>query len=292
VIINSLIRYIEGAMGDHWGYRRAFYQSVLAMAGGTLLILTMSGQARSEPPQDEALVVEVRPAMGRDIILSLEPAVFYDEPDEIDGPAYRQRAKDRNMALLLYGVTNNGVTEAANVQQPKTAYKSKNLKQFIDAHFEDIKKDYFNQDDPQAMRLVTGDPSFISESMTSGNVQKPAKLAGFTVPAGDWTIGGGYTWDEKNPLLMKAPQKGMMVGLRYDGLKIPIQVSYMTSGREIGGVDLGGGKYVYDNIMVGATIPVKERWFVNTTVQYRNDRNRMDSEQQQLIITFGTKFKF
>jgi hypothetical protein len=265
--------------------------------GFCFLWLFISSPALAQSAHDgDALLVEVRPEAQQvpiEFSFNLEPSVFYDEPDEIDGPAYRKRAKDKTVSLLLYGVTSQSVAEDAGfVQAPKTGRKTKNLKEFIDTHFEAVKRDYFNQDDPQAMRLVTGDPSFISQSMTSGDVQKPAKLAGVTMPAGDWTIGAGYTWDEKNPLLMKAPQKGLMVGMRYDGLKIPIQVSYMTSGREIGGVDMGGGKYVYDNIMVGATIPVKERWFVNTTLQYRNDRNRIDSEQQQFIITFGTKFKF
>ena len=254
----------------------------------------MEGQAA---PAGKPLMVEVRPqttnVVTNEISVTLDPTIFYDAPDDVDGKEFRKRAHDQKISLLLYGVTNaqpaNG--EVVAVQPMKAATQTKNLKQFLDAHFDEIKRDYFNQDDPEATRLVTGEASFISEAMVTNNAQKPAKLAGFTVPAGDWTIGGGYTWGEENPLLMKAPKKGVIVGARYDGFKVPIQVSYMTTGRDIG-VASFGGDYAYDNVMVGTTIPLKEKWFINTTLQYRNDRNRMEDEQRQFLITVGTKIKF
>ncbi|HEY1096465.1 MAG TPA: hypothetical protein VGF14_04425 [Alphaproteobacteria bacterium] len=250
-----------------------------------------TGAGAAVPKQ--ALVVEVRPQQIDEISVTLDPTIFYDEADDVDGKAYRQRAHDQKISLLLYGVTNaqpaNG--EIVAVQPMKAATQTKNLKQFLDSHFDEIKRDYFNQDDPEATRLVTGEASFISEAMVTNNAQKPAKLAGFTVPAGDWTVGGGYTWGEENPLLMKVPKKGVIVGARYDGLKVPIQISYMTTGRDIG-VASFGGDYAYDNVMVWTTIPIKEKWFLNTTLQYRNDRNRMEDEQRQFLITVGTKIKF
>jgi hypothetical protein len=257
--------------------------------GGKALAQTMGPAAMGLAP-GQPLVVEIRPL--RDITLSLEPSTIYTDSDAGD-LSYRQQAKAENIALLLYGVTNAPMVTMAPVQPSKTAQPTKNLKEFMDSHFDEIKRDYFNQDDPDATRLVTGDPSFISQTMTEGIAQKPAKLAGFTIPKGDWTVGGGYTWGEENPLLMQAPKKGVIFGARYDGLKVPVQISYMTTGRDLGPVSTGGGDYIYDNVMIGTSIPLKDnKWYVNTTVQYRNDRNKIESDQQQLLFTVGTKIKF
>lgn len=249
------------------------------------------------------LMVEVTPLVPAiviplefdDVQFSLQPTrvgadnMAWDSAD--DGQTFRRQTKDRTVNLLLYGVAEQ-VQATPDVQPSNMPQVSRNLKQFMDGHFTSIKKDYFNQDEPDSARLVAGDASFISETMTRGLAQKPAKLAGATVPVGNWTFGGGYTWDEKNPATMQPVKKGMIVGARYNAGKVPVQISYMSTGRDIAGVSTGGGDYAYDNVMLGASIPVKEKWYINTTLQYRNDRNRIEEEQRQVILTFGTKIKF
>lgn len=266
------------------------------------LAVWIARPAHGQVPMDSPpLMIEVTPLVPAaplefaDVRFSLQPErvdannMAWDSAD--DGETFRRQTKDRTVNLLLYGVA-EPAQPGQNVQTSELPQVSRNLKQFMDGHFASIKKDYFNQDTPESARLVAGDASFISETMTRGLPQKPAKLAGATVPVGNWTFGGGYTWDEKNPATMQPVKKGLIVGARYNAGKVPVQISYMTTGRDIAGISTGGGDYAYDNVMVGASIPVKEKWYVNTTMQYRNDRNRIEEEQKQIIVTIGTKFKF
>ena len=207
-----------------------------------------------------------------------------------DGETFRRQTNDKTIKLLLYGVADTGQADIQDSNLPKV---SRNLKQFMDGHFASIKKDYFNQDKPDATRLVAGDPSFISESMTRGMAQKPAKLAGVTIPLGSVTVGGGYTWGENNPALMQSAKRGLIVGASYKIGKVPLQISYLSAGHDVAGVSTGG-KDPYDSLMFGASIPLKDRWVINSTVQYRNDRSRdlYEDEQRQIVITIGTKIKF
>ncbi len=254
-------------------------------------------------PDGAPLLIEVSPEPiapvilpVRNIELNLQPSTDYsadrmawDSAD--DGETFRRQTRDKTLKLLLYGVTDNNAS-TDTVQNSNMPQVSRNLKQFMDGHFASIKKDYFTQEDPTAARLVAGDPSFISETMTRGMAQKPAKLAGATIPIGEnLTFGGGYTWGETNPTLVEPAKRGMIVGLRYNAGNVPIQVSYLSAGRDVAGFSTGG-KELYDNLMIGASIPVKDKFYINSTIQYRNDRSRVDNEQQQLMITFGTKIKF
>ena len=232
------------------------------------------------------------PAPLENINLNLVPERVFASDARAEGATYRQRAQKQKIALLLYGVTNAPVDAEDAVQPGYTTHPTKNLKQFIDGHFAAIKRDYFEQENPEAARLVAGDTSFISETMTQGIAQKPAKLAGGTVPVGNWTFGGGYTWGEKNPLLMEAAKKGIIIGGRYDGLKAPVQISYMATGRKIAGFSTGNGSMPYDSVMVGTNIPMMEKLSVNTTLQYRNDRSMLEASQRQVIVTVGTKIQF
>ena len=246
-------------------------------------------------PLQQAVPVAI-PLPMPDIELNLQPSTDYgpnnmawDSAD--DGQTFRRQTKDKTIKLLLYGVADTGQGEG--VQDSNLPKVSRNLKQFMDGHFASIKKDYLTPDNPEAMRLVAGDPSFISESMTRGMAQKPAKLAGVTVPVGPVTVGGGYTWGESNPALMQTAKRGLIVGASYKIGKVPVQVSYLSAGHDVAGVSMGG-KDPYDSVMFGASYTIKERWTVNSTMQYRNDRNRdlYEDEQKQVVITIGTKLKF
>jgi len=235
-----------------------------------------SANAQSNPSNLKPLtVVEVRP----------RPVVFLIDPVPRDDFSYRKTNHDKTISIMLYGFRDQ--PDIPVIQKSR-----KNLGAFFKQHLERIKSDYLSSD-PTSMRLVAGERAFNSTEINRGINLEPAKMAGFTAPIGRLTFGGGYTWGEKNPALMRATKaEGFFSGLSYDTGKMGFQLSYLKSGDKVAGFKVGGSKIPYTSLMLGTSFKVTDRMGLTATMQFRTDQDPLTTGDKQVIFTVGTKWKF
>ncbi len=204
-----------------------------------------------------------------------------------DTYSYRKENDSRTIGLMLYGFQNQPVTAAPSILKDRKA-----LSGFFQQHLAAVKRDYLGQDGNQTFSILTGDRSFTSTSLNRGLEQDPAKMVGITLPVGGFTLGGGYTWGEKNPaILSRGSNEGLMAGVAYDTGKVGFQLSYLVTGRKVAGFDVGGGTQ-YDSLMFGTSWRVNDRMGVTATAQYRRDKDDLTTGDSQAVFTIGTMFKF
>ncbi len=207
-----------------------------------------------------------------------------------DDYSYRKTNNTKVVSVMLYGFAGD---QQNAVEAPSIIKDKKSLSSFFRNHLETVKRDYFGQDGTQSVTLVAGDSAFNSMPINRGPNLEPAKMAGFTMPAGRFMLGGGYTWGEKNPAMMRLTKsEGLFVGASYDVGNTRFQFSYLTSGQEMAGFKVGGTDIRYDNIMFGTSFRVNKRVGLTATIQYRNDKDPLTTGDQQTIFTVGTKWKF
>jgi hypothetical protein len=208
-----------------------------------------------------------------------------------DDYSYRKTNNTKVISVMLYGFAGdqaNAVSEAPSIMKDK-----RSLSSFFRNHLEQAKRDYFGQDGTQSVNLIAGGSAFNSMPLNRGPDLEPAKMVGFTTPAGRFMVGGGYTWGEKNPAMMRLTKsEGLFVGASYDVGSTRFQFSYLSSGQKLAGFKVGGTDIRYDNLMFGTSFRVNKRVGLTTTIQYRNDKDPLTTGDQQLIFTVGTKWKF
>jgi len=211
------------------------------------------------------------------------------EPEQSQDTTYRQENRDKTINIMLYGLKQPG---GAVVEQDAVIPKDKKaLNAFFKQHWANIRHDYLG-DNQGNMRVMAGDESFASKSLNENIGQDTAKMVGLTVPVGKWTVGGGYTWGEKNPALMLKTTEGFFGGVSYDAGRTGFQVSYLTSGQEIAGLEIGGTDIHYQSVMIGTSFRVNDRMGLTATVQYRRDDDPLTTGDAQAIFTVGTRWKF
>lgn len=208
-----------------------------------------------------------------------------------DGSAYRQAHHDKTIAVMLFGFqpgqNNNSPAPAPEILKDRRA-----LSGFFKQHWNTVKRDYLGQDGTQAVRLLAAEESFTSATLNRGLNEEPAKMVGFTIPAGAFTWGGGYTWGEKNPAVMLRATDGLMMGVSYESETTSFQISYLTSGQEVAGMEIGGTNIRYDSLMFGTSWRVNERIGVTATAQYRHDNDPLTTGAAEAVFTIGTRWKF
>lgn len=214
--------------------------------------------------------------------------LMLDASDKRDSYSYRKMYHDKSISIMLFGFRDQPVRD-----RPASILKDrKALSAFFDHHFNRIKDDYFSKD-PNKMRLVAGERAFNSTELNRGPGIEPAKMAGMTVPFGKVTVGGGYTWSEKNPAMLRLTKaEGFFVGGAYDTGKLGVQLSYLTSGQEVMGFEIGGTDIRYDSLMLGTSFRVNKRMGLTATLQYRKDEDPLTTGEKNVIFTVGTRWKF
>jgi hypothetical protein len=251
--------------------------AVLAALAMMILALLLVGSARAEGDDSYnfRLVVD-RPA--------------YQDNDY----SYRKETDKRTVALMLYGFQTSEEAVAAPAPSNNGILKDrKALSGFFKQHWQSVKRDYLGQDGTQSMQVLAGEDSFTSVSLNRGIGIEPAKMVGVTIPSGRFTVGAGYTWGEENPaMMMRTTTEGFMVGMAYDTGTVGYQLSYLTSGQEVAGMEIGGTDIRYDSIMFGASWRVNERMGVTSTIQYRRDNDQLTTGDSHAVFTVGTKWKF
>lgn len=219
-------------------------------------------------------------------------------PQQDASYSYRAENDRRTVAVMLYGFTGDTPAVAAT---PNILKDRKALAGFFKQHWDDVKRDYLGQNAAQPIKLLAGEDSFMSKSLNRGLDIDPAKMVGVTLPLGSlgpvgsvgaWTIGGGYSWDEENPALMLRTNEGFMVGVGYDTPQLGMQISYLTSGQEVMGLEIGGDDIRYDSVLLGFSWRVNARMGVTATAQYRNDDDPLTTGRNQGVFTVGTKWQF
>jgi hypothetical protein len=206
--------------------------------------------------------------------------------------SYRDVNEARTISFMLYGFDNS-----APQMQQKPSYTNilkdrKALSGFFKEHWDTVKRDYLGQDGTQRMNFLAGEDSFTSVSLNRGIGLEPAKMIGITFPYQHITWGAGYTWGEENPALMLKTTEGFMLGFGYDTGHTGFQLSYLSSGQEIVGLEVGGTDIRYDSLMFGSSWRVNERMGVTATAQYRRDNDPLTTGDTQAIFTIGTKWRF
>lgn len=211
------------------------------------------------------------------------------EPEQAKDYSYRQVNHDKTIHLMLYGLKDSPAPEIKdNSLIPKD---KKALNAFFKQHWESIRHDYLG-DKNDGMNVVAGEESFASKSLNENIGMDNAKMVGLTIPIGKATIGGGYTWGEKNPALMLKTTEGFFAGASYDIGRTNVQVSYLTSGQEVLGLEAGGTDINYSSILVGTSFRVNRRMGLTATMQYRHDDDPLTTGNSQAVFTVGTKWKF
>ncbi len=196
---------------------------------------------------------------------------------------------------MLYGFQTSEETAAAAAAPASGSILKdrKALSGFFKQHWQSVKRDYLGQDGTQSMQVLAGEDSFTSVSLNRGIGIEPAKMVGITIPSGRFTIGAGYTWGEENPaVMMRTTNEGFMIGMAYDTGTVGYQLSYLSSGQEVAGMEIGGSDIRYDSLMFGASWRVNERMGVTATMQYRKDNDDLTTGDSQTVFTVGTKWRF
>ena len=218
---------------------------------------------------DEAAKMNVR--------LSLDPS-----PDDY---SYRKINDKKTISIMLYGFRDQP-------DMPVIQKSRQSLKTFFKQHLDRIKEDVFSND-PNSLKFITGERDFNSNEINRGIGLVPAKMVGFTAPYGHLTLGGGYTWGEKNPAMMRLTKaEGFFTGASYDTGKVGYQLSYLKSGDSVAGFRIGGSKIAYSSLMLGTSFKVTDRMGLTATLQFRNDEDPLTTGEKQTIFTVGTKWKF
>jgi hypothetical protein len=207
------------------------------------------------------------------------------EPEGADDYSYRKVNHDKTINVMLYGFKDESPSESIIPKDRKA------LNAFFHQHWESVKRDYLGGDDKEGIKFAAGDDS-MTAGVNRGVGMEPAKLAGITIPVGKFTLGGGYTWGEKNPAYLMETTEGFIVGAGYDTGRSGFQISYLTSGQEIMGLEVGGTDIRYSSIMFGTSFRVNERLGVTATAQYRSDSDPLTTGKHQAVFTIGTKWKF
>lgn len=204
--------------------------------------------------------------------------------------SYREAHEKKTLSLMLYGFQTDAPPlpqQGASIMKDKKA-----LSGFFKKHWENVKRDYLGQDGDQLLRLSAGDDSFTSASVNRATNLPAAKLVGATVPVGKFTVGGGYTWDEENPALMLPSTSGLMAGVSFDDGNTGYQLSYLASGQEFMGFEIGKSAYRYESLMFSTSFRVTDKIGLTATAQYRHDADPITDGDQQMVFTIGTKWKF
>jgi hypothetical protein len=213
-------------------------------------------------------------------------AVLLQPQQEGDDYSYRQVNKAKTINIMLYGFTpTTGEQDTSVIPKDRKA-----LNAFFRQHWETVKQDYLGGN-TGTMKFVAGDDS-ITAPVNRGAGIEPAKMAGITVPVGKFTLGGGYTWGEKNPAYLMKTTDGLMVGAGYDTGRTGFQVSYLTSGQKVMGFEVGGSNIHYSSMMMGTSFRINDRIGLTATAQYRTDDDPLTTGTHQAIFTIGTKWKF
>lgn len=221
------------------------------------------------------------------IVLQIEPKAddFRDK-----NYAYRKIYNEKTVAVMLYGFYGTPQQAANdNILIPKDR---KNLGAFFKNHVDRIKRDYIGDQHGDSVKIMTGQTAFTSTQMNRGIDIEPARMAGITIPAGKFTFGGGYTWGEKNPALMMPTGDGMFAGFSYDTGNLGFQASFLTSGQEVLGWEVGNNDYRYSSLMLGTSFKMNKRTAVTATLQFRNDNDPGTTGDQQVIATVGTAWRW
>ena len=211
------------------------------------------------------------------------------EPTKPVDNTYRRENRDKTIHIMLYGLKDEQQSADDGNLIPKD---KKALNAFFKQHWENVRRDYLGQDANASMRVMAGDESFTSRSLNQNMNGDPAKMFGLTVPVGKWTVGGGYTWGEKNPALMLKTTEGFFAGASYDMGRTGFQISYLTSGEEVMGLKIGGTSVHYNSVLLGTSFRVNKRMGLTATVQYRQDDDPLTTGDRQAVFTVGTKWKF
>jgi hypothetical protein len=230
------------------------------------------------------LMAVAHPARAAEETL-LPPMKLLLEPEGDRAYSYRQFTREKHIKLMVYGFKDQNPGDLI----PKGRRK---LSSFFDQHLKSLKRDYLGQDGTQKFTFVTGDDSFTSTPINRGIQGDVAKMVGITIPVGKFTVGGGYTWGEENPALMLKTTEGLMAGASYDSGKMGFQLSYLTSGQEIAGIEMGGEDVRYNSLMFGTSFRVNDRIGITATAQWRNDNDPLTTGRSQGIFTVGTRWKF
>ena len=255
--------------------KRLLFQSALA---GILIYLTLYSVAFAweeiGTPQEEKtrLVLTVDPVAAN----ASEPAY-----------AYRKVNHERTIALMLYGFQDQPTGLASIIPKDRKA-----LGGFFKQHLDRVKRDYLGQNNPTSLHMATGDDAFTSLQMNRGLETKPAKMAGFTMPVGKLTFGGGYLWGEKNPAVMMPKPDGLFAGFSYNTGSTGFQLSYITAGQNVMGFNVGGTAIQYSSVLFGTSFKVNPHLSVTATLQYRNDDDELTTGQRAGVATLGTSWKF
>jgi hypothetical protein len=241
----------------------------------TALLCCFCKNASAQNMSTSIATVEVRP----------KPVILLIDPAPKDDYSFRKTNYNKTVSIMLYGFRDQPDT-------PVIQKSRKNLGSFFKQHIDRIKEDFFSKD-PEGLHLVTGERAFNSTEINRGINVEPAKMAGFTAPIGNLTFGGGYTWGEKNPALMRLTKaNGFFSGVSYDTNKVGFQLSYLKSGDKVAGLKVSGSKIPYQSFMLGTSFKVTERMGMTATVQYRTDQDQLTTGDRQMIFTVGTKWKF
>lgn len=216
----------------------------------------------------------------------LPPLNLLLEPQS-ESYSYRNAHREKTINLMVYGFKDgSGAPTDEIIPKDKKA-----LNAFFHQHWDRVKRDYLGGNNPDSMRFVAGDDSFTAP-VNRGIDVEPAKMVGMTVPIGKLTVGGGYTWGDDNPAYMLKTTDGIMVGAGYDMGRTGFQISYLTSGQEVMGFEIGGNDIRYNSLMFGTSFRVNDRVGLTATVQYRDDSDPLTTGDKQAIFTVGTKWKF
>ncbi|MDB5477672.1 MAG: hypothetical protein JWM96_167 [Alphaproteobacteria bacterium] len=200
--------------------------------------------------------------------------------------SYRKTSNDKTLAVMLYGFKDQPGNDSIIPKDRKA------LSAFFHQHLDHVNNN-LNGDPDQSVKFVTGGAAFNSTQLNRGPDLQAAKMVGLTVPMGKLTFGGGYTWGEKNPAMMRLTKaEGFFAGASYDTGRTGFQVSYLSSGQEIMGLEVGGTDIRYDSLMFGTSFRVSKRVGLTATLQFRSDEDQLTTGDHQAIATVGTKWKF
>lgn len=219
-------------------------------------------------------------AKKTNIVLLLEPPK--------DSYSYRKTNQAKTLSIMLYGFKESDGLATNPILKDRKALSS-----FFKQHIDRAKDDYLSKD-PNATKFITGGSAFNSTQLNRGQQQEEAKMVGFTMPIiKKLTFGGGYTWGEKNPALMRLTKaEGLFTGFSYDTGNAGFQLSYLLSGQKVAGFKMGGTNIRYDSIMLGTSFKVTKRMGLTATLQYRKDEDPLTTGERQAIFTVGTKWRF
>lgn len=92
--------------------------------------------------------------------------------------------------------------------------------------------------------------------------------------------------------MTRVKAEGMFVGASYDTGNAGFQLSYLTSGQEVAGAEIGGTDIRYDSLMLGTSFRINRRMGMTATLQYRNDKDPLTTGEKHAVVTVGKRWKF